>query len=58
MKLSKAVALVWLFENGLAVSVNAVEVNTLYDRAIRLMEDTPLIDTHIDLPQILAGLSR
>jgi hypothetical protein len=28
-----------------------------YDHAIRLMEASPLIDTHIDLPQILRSLS-
>jgi len=58
MKLSNAVVLGCLYEHGLAVAVNAGDSNTLYDRAIRLMEDTPLIDTHVDLPQVLAGLSK
>lgn len=29
-----------------------------YEHAIRLMEESPLIDSHIDLPQILRSLSK
>lgn len=29
-----------------------------YDQAIKLMESSPLIDTHVDLPQIIRSLSR
>jgi hypothetical protein len=29
-----------------------------YDHAISLMESSPLIDTHVDLPQILRSLSK
>lgn len=28
----------------------------LYERAISLMEESPLIDTHIDLPQVIRSL--
>lgn len=31
--------------------------DTTYDHAVRLMEESPLVDTHIDLPQILRSLS-
>ena len=30
--------------------------NDLYVHAIRLMTESPLIDTHVDLPQIIRGL--
>lgn len=30
----------------------------LYERAISLMKESPLIDTHIDLPQVLRSLGR
>jgi hypothetical protein len=29
----------------------------LYTHAIKLMSESPLIDTHVDLPQIIRGLS-
>jgi hypothetical protein len=29
-----------------------------HEHAIRLMEESPLIDSHIDLPQILRSLSK
>jgi hypothetical protein len=29
-----------------------------YQHAIKLMEESPLIDSHIDLPQILRSLSK
>ena len=53
-----ALSLGLLHQCGLAFVVNAGEDDTLRDRALRLMAETPLIDTHIDLPQILAGLSK
>jgi hypothetical protein len=28
-----------------------------HDQAIKLMEESPLLDTHIDLPQIIRSLS-
>jgi uncharacterized membrane protein YeaQ/YmgE (transglycosylase-associated protein family) len=31
---------------------------SIYEHAIRLMEESPLIDSHIDLPQILRSLSK
>ena len=34
----------------------ASAANGLYDRAISLMESSPLVDTHVDLPQILRSL--
>lgn len=30
----------------------------LYEHAISLMKESPLIDTHIDLPQVLQSLGR
>lgn len=30
----------------------------LYERAVRLMKESPLIDTHIDLPQVLRSLGK
>lgn len=30
----------------------------LYERAISLMKESPLIDTHIDLPQVLRSLGE
>lgn len=39
--------------------VFALSVQTdLYDRAVKLMESSPLIDTHVDLPQVLRSLSK
>ncbi|SPN99279.1 related to Putative dipeptidase ARB_02715 [Cephalotrichum gorgonifer] len=35
-----------------------VSANDVYDRAIALMESSPLLDTHVDLPQILRSLDR
>lgn len=32
------------------------QADSTYDHAIRLMEASPLIDTHVDLPQILRSL--
>lgn len=32
--------------------------DTYYERAIKLMEANPLVDTHIDLPQIIRSLSK
>jgi membrane dipeptidase len=29
-----------------------------YDHAVRLMKTSPLLDTHVDLPQILRSLGR
>jgi hypothetical protein len=37
--------------------VSAASAST-YEHAIRLMEESPLIDSHIDLPQILRSLSK
>ncbi|CZR66450.1 related to Putative dipeptidase ARB_02715 [Phialocephala subalpina] len=34
------------------------DTDELYARAIKLMSESPLIDTHIDLPQIIRGLDR
>ncbi|CAM1507788.1 Fc.00g046360.m01.CDS01 [Cosmosporella sp. VM-42] len=31
---------------------------TFYDQAVELMEEFPLLDTHIDLPQIIRSLNR
>jgi membrane dipeptidase len=36
----------------------AVEVDPLYTHAIKLMSESPLIDTHVDLPQIIRGLGK
>lgn len=41
---------------GLAATCTAAE--STYDHAIRLMEASPLIDTHVDLPQILRSLGK
>lgn len=30
----------------------------LYERAISLMKESPLIDTHIDLPQVIRSLGK
>lgn len=35
--------------------VNAAE-DVYYARAVQLMEETPLVDTHVDLPQIIRSL--
>jgi membrane dipeptidase len=32
------------------------ESDSLYAHAIKLMSQSPLIDTHVDLPQIIRGL--
>jgi hypothetical protein len=34
-----------------------VAASSLHEQAIRLMEEFPLLDTHIDLPQIIRSLS-
>ncbi|KAE8445984.1 hypothetical protein EG329_012623 [Mollisiaceae sp. DMI_Dod_QoI] len=34
------------------------DTDELYTRAIKLMSESPLIDTHVDLPQIIRGLDR
>lgn len=39
------------------VGACATGVST-YEHAIGLMEESPLIDSHIDLPQILRSLSK
>jgi hypothetical protein len=40
-----------------AACVSAATAST-YQHAIKLMEESPLIDSHIDLPQILRSLSK
>ena len=34
------------------------DTDELYARAIKLMSESPFIDTHVDLPQIIRGLGR
>jgi hypothetical protein len=34
------------------------EADALYSRATKLMSESPLIDTHVDLPQIIRGLGK
>lgn len=49
----------WLLPILTAV-VAGSDVNTaggFHEHAIKLMEESPLIDTHIDLPQIIRSLS-
>jgi hypothetical protein len=41
-----------------AACVGFVGAETSHEHALRLMEESPLIDTHIDLPQILRSLSE
>jgi membrane dipeptidase len=43
---------------ALAVASAATTQNDLYVHAIKLMEESHLIDTHVDLPQVLRGLSE
>ena len=38
-------------------SVESSGIN-FFDQAIKLMEESPLLDTHIDLPQIIRSLSN
>jgi len=40
---------------GVAITSNA---ESTFDHAIRLMEASPLLDTHVDLPQILRSLGE
>jgi hypothetical protein len=40
-----------------ASCVSAASAST-YEHALRLMKESPLIDSHIDLPQILRSLSK
>lgn len=42
----------------LAASAPVLAADSVFhDRAISLMKESPLVDTHIDLPQILRSLS-
>jgi hypothetical protein len=49
-----SVALLHSVVHGQADLLN--ETEALYAHAIKLMSDSPLIDTHVDLPQIIRGL--
>jgi hypothetical protein len=41
---------------GLTTARTASDASTHLDHAIKLMSENPLIDTHIDLPQIIRSL--
>ena len=41
-----------------ALSTRVVSESDLYRHAVKLMERSPLLDTHVDLPQILNSLSE
>lgn len=47
-------ALLALGQSPHALAIN--ETEALYSHALKLMSDSPLIDTHVDLPQIIRGL--
>jgi membrane dipeptidase len=36
----------------------ASDADSFLDQAVKLMEESPLVDTHIDLPQIIRSLSN
>jgi membrane dipeptidase len=40
----------------LATALAINETEALYAHAVKLMSESPLIDTHVDLPQIIRGL--
>ncbi|KXJ87925.1 membrane dipeptidase [Microdochium bolleyi] len=56
MKSSSIARMLWLGLAGLVASTP--DHDDLLSRAISLMEQSPLIDTHIDLPQVLRSLDR
>ena len=42
----------------LASAAAVAHAESTYDHAVRLMKASPLLDTHVDLPQILRSLGR
>jgi membrane dipeptidase len=36
----------------------ASDADSFLNQAVKLMEESPLVDTHIDLPQIIRSLSN
>ncbi len=53
--LSAALLLLFGF---VAYGETASDAGSFLDQAVQLMEESPLLDTHIDLPQIIRSLSK
>ena len=49
--------LLTLFLVQICAALVASNADGFLDEAIKLMEESPLLDTHIDLPQIIRSLS-
>jgi membrane dipeptidase len=59
MKLHSKLIYVSVLAGAVTAQLKAGDgTDTLYARAIKLMSESPLIDTHVDLPQIIRGLRK
>ncbi|KAK6075521.1 microsomal dipeptidase [Seiridium cupressi] len=51
-------AVAWLLGVTLVAGLASTTTSPAHDHAVNLLKSSPLIDTHVDLPQILRSLSR